>query len=108
MIFGQKQKRLTSLENKFKEKYPIESLRIFLMLDGSIHLDSIRLEKDARGKGMGTEIVKQIVSYAKSLGRPVTLHPVPQPGFEKRLPNFYKRMGFEPKPRGRNWINKNL
>ena len=44
MIFGQKQKRLTSLENKFKEKYPIESLRIFLMLDGSIHLDSIRYQ----------------------------------------------------------------
>jgi len=65
--------------------------------DGIITLSKIVVPKDARGRGVGTRAMEQLLSYADATGQRVALTPSADFGGSKgRLREFYWRFGFKP------------
>lgn len=62
--------------------------------DYKIELCEIRVPKDQRGKGIGSEIIRMIQDYAKKVGKPIVLFPQPERGKKKALEDFYTNLGF--------------
>lgn len=60
-----------------------------------IVLNKVIVPKEARGSGVGTNFMKDLVRYAKAKGKTLTLTPSSDFGGNKaRLVEFYKRFGF--------------
>jgi GNAT superfamily N-acetyltransferase len=73
---------------------------------GDIQLASIIIGKDNQGKGIGTKIMDDLVDYADTVGKRITLTPAQKDEehgttSSTRLQKFYKRFGFTPNS-GRN------
>lgn len=66
-----------------------------------IELMSIEVPEGSRGMGVGTEAVRAIQSYARSVGKPIVLRPEADRGRKGDLERFYKGLGFVHN-RGRN------
>lgn len=66
-----------------------------------IELMSIEVPEGSRGMGVGTEAVRAIQSYARSVGKPIVLRPEADRGRKGDLDRFYKGLGFVHN-RGRN------
>lgn len=64
--------------------------------NGDISLSSIKVDKDKRGQGLGTIVMKELLEFAQKNGYRVTLTPSTDLGASSvnRLINFYKRFGF--------------
>ena len=54
-----------------------------------------------RHQGIGREIIKVLQDFAQKRGKPISLHPVSEYGYKKKLNDFYKGQGFIPN-KGRN------
>jgi predicted GNAT family acetyltransferase len=67
----------------------------------NIELMQIKVPEDARGGGIGTEIIKAIQEYARSAGKPIVIRPAAEKGRKGDLERFYKGLGFVHN-RGRN------
>lgn len=63
---------------------------------GDIQLSQVIVPKDNRSKGVGTEFMNDLIAYADSNGKRITLTPSKDFGASSvaRLENFYKRFGF--------------
>lgn len=59
-----------------------------------IEITNIKIPKEYRGQGAGTEIIKAIQGYAKTIGKPIVLRPEAEKGYKQGLERFYKRLGF--------------
>lgn len=56
------------------------------------YIDSLYVETEHRGNGIGTALMNQAMS---KIGRPVFLCACAEPGYERKLTAFYKGFGFE-------------
>lgn len=66
-----------------------------------IELMSIEVPEDSRGAGTGTEAIRRLQDYARSVGKPIVLRPEASRGRKGDLDRFYKNLGFVHN-RGRN------
>lgn len=67
-----------------------------------IYLDCLYLNKKARGKGIGTQIMDKIKTYAKSINCSEIQWQTPD--FNKKAIDFYKKLGTDSKSKKRfNW-----
>lgn len=64
--------------------------------NGVINLSKIEVPKDARGTGIGSDVMNKIVNYADLTGSKIVLSPSKDFGASSvnRLKDFYKRFGF--------------
>jgi GNAT superfamily N-acetyltransferase len=63
---------------------------------GRIVVDKIVVPKELRGKGLGTDIMNEVISASDALGMPLSLTPSGDFGGNvNRLHDFYKSFGFE-------------
>lgn len=72
-------------------KDSIQRLNVTIGKNG-IGLDTIVVTKSSRGKGVGTQIIKDIIAYADSKNLPVVLTPSNKNG--AKLNDYYKNLGF--------------
>jgi GNAT superfamily N-acetyltransferase len=87
-------------------KYNPKSFELYLNQTGDIKLSSIIIGKDNQGDGIGTKIMNDLVDFADSTGKRITLTPAQKDSIHgttssKRLERFYNRFGFV-KNSGRN------
>ncbi len=67
-----------------------------------IYLDCLYLNEKTRGKGIGTQIMNKIKTYAKSISCSVIQWQTPD--FNKKAIDFYKKLGTDSKTKERfNW-----
>jgi predicted GNAT family acetyltransferase len=66
-----------------------------------IELTQIKVPEGARGQGVGTDIVKSLQDYARSVGKPIVIRPAADKGRKADLNRFYRRLGFV-QNKGRN------
>lgn len=66
-----------------------------------IELMSIEVPEGSRGMGVGTDVVRAIQDYARSVGKPIVLRPEADRGRKGDLDRFYRSLGFVHN-RGRN------
>ena len=66
-----------------------------------IELMSIELPRESRGLGVGTEVIRELQGYARSVGKPIVLRPEAERGRKGDLERFYRGLGFVHN-RGRN------
>ncbi len=82
-----------AVEEFLLAKYPNVDISIYGK--DKIHLGKIVVPKDQRNKGLGTQIMNDLVQQADEIGATVTLSPASDFGGNKeRLKDFYKRFGF--------------
>lgn len=64
--------------------------------DGAISLSEIKIPKEERKKGIGTQAMQELSAYADRTGQSIVLTPSKDYGATsvKRLEKFYKRFGF--------------
>lgn len=64
--------------------------------------------KSLRGKGVGERILRGLTRHADNAGATMSLSQSPEPGFKKKLSDFYKRHGFVPnKGRNKSFVTRN-
>jgi GNAT superfamily N-acetyltransferase len=68
-----------------------------------IHMDCLFLRPDARGRGIGEELVNSIASDARKLGCSMIQWQTPK--FNTRAIKFYKRLGASEKEKVRFYLN---
>ncbi len=82
-----------AVEQFLLAKYPNVDISVYGK--DKIHLGKIVVPKDQRNKGLGTQIMNDLVQQADEIGATVTLSPASDFGGSKeRLKDFYKRFGF--------------
>ena len=97
------QQKVETLRNTLRDRYPLKSLYLFLNLkDGlqDLRLDSIIVEREYLGTGVGTNVLSDIIRFADKHNLRVTLTPGLKDKLHgttsrSRLINFYKRFGFK-------------
>jgi hypothetical protein len=64
-------------------------------------LDKIIVSPEDRSGGVGSEVMQKIIDYADEIGRDIYLTPDTSYGgtSKSKLENFYKKFGFEKKPK---------
>ena len=83
--------------DEIKEKYKNDA--DLFVWDGrnSIDVSRIVVNKDKRNQGIGTAIMNDIIAYAKSVNKPVSLSPSKDFGGKiGKLREFYGNLGFKP------------
>ncbi len=60
----------------------------------TISLDNMVIKKSQRNKGIGSNIINDLIQYANKKGKTITLTPTNEFGTKTRLTNFYKSKGF--------------
>lgn len=89
---------LNDIKNKYKD---VATLSI-LDTNNSIEVASIVVNPDKRNEGLGTQIMNDVIAYADSVGKPVSLTPSKEFGGKiTKLNDFYRNLGFKPN-KGRN------
>ena len=85
-----------SLTKALQEQYP--GLELYLSgpsRSGIVTLSKIVIPKESRGEGVGSKVMKAILSWADQAGHTLALTPSKQwGGSVGRLKTFYKRFGF--------------
>ena len=87
------------LERELKTDFPqLETLDLVLRSKDNLFVNQIRIKRQYRGKGYGSEIMKIINDFAKKHGMYVTLMPYPDnpKKYKKKLVKFYKKLGYRP------------
>lgn len=62
--------------------------------NNKIELMQIVVPEEMRGSGVGTEIIKSLQDYARSIGKPIVIRPEAERGRKADLERFYKGLGF--------------
>ena len=94
------------LSESIKSKKGIKTLSLYEDRKGNIKLDTIIVDKDGRGSGVGSKAMEDIIKYADKNNKLVKLTPAVKDDFQgttsqARLRKFYKRFGFV-ENKGRN------
>ncbi len=98
----QTQKAINSLEDiKTKYKSQTDQLNIFENEDNTISINNLVVKQNLRNKGIGQNILNDIIDYADKNGKTITLTPTSQYLTKNRLTNWYKKNGFV-ENKGRN------
>lgn len=84
---------LEQLNKSLELQYPGLSLSVYEN-ENKVYVQEIRLPPDMQNQGIGTIIMKNIQEYATKVGKPVVLHPQPDPRKKKKLFDFYGDLGF--------------
>ncbi len=95
--FNESFDRSSPLKQKLIDQYPreIEKLHITETAMGTIEIGLIRIYSRFQGKGVASDIMKQVIDYADSTNRVVHLTPTDEWGSDKkRLTEFYSTFGF--------------
>lgn len=91
-----------SLFEKVAQKYPDVKISGGGGPSGYATLDQLVVPKEMRNKGIGTQVMQDLIAEADSQGVPLALTPSSDFGGSKaRLMDFYKQFGFVPNA-GRN------
>lgn len=84
---------IDSLLAQIESKYPF--VKVFAFENQyKIELQQIEVPEEHRNSGIGSEIVRLIQDYAKTVNKPVVLRPEAGRGKKGALDRFYKRLGF--------------
>lgn len=59
-----------------------------------IEIIKIKIPKHQRKQGIGSSVIKKIQDYARSIEKPIVITPEAEKGYENKLNNFYKKLGF--------------
>ena len=95
-------KAITSLNDiKLKYKIQTDQLNIFENKDNTISINNLVVKQSLRNKGIGQNILDDIISYADKNNKTITLTPTSKYLTKKRLTNWYKKNGFV-ENKGRN------
>lgn len=84
---------MEELLRQIRDKYPFVDIWAFESKD-RVELQQIKIPHEHRGSGIGTEIIRLLQNYARSVGKPIVLRPEPEKGKKAALKRFYKRLGF--------------
>ena len=94
---------INKFEEQLKKKYENLDL-LHLSEDASaIKLDHIRMKAGQRGKGTGSDVIRDLQQYAAEQGKPIILESQPEPRKKKALEDFYKGHGFKNPGRNRDF-----
>ena len=87
---------MPTLKDRIVEKYPNVKLDLFGDASKGYELSRIELPKEARGQGIGTDIMDDLISAADAEGATISLTPDTSFGGSSvsRLNDFYKQFGF--------------
>ena len=89
------QKSIKSLQYiKTKYKNQTDQLNIFENKDNTIGINNLVVKQNLRNKGIGQNILNDIIDYADKKGKTITLTPTSQYLTKNRLTNWYKKNGF--------------
>ena len=84
---------LKKLCDDMEEQY--RGLSLFAFEDNNkVYINEIRLPKEMQNQGIGSLVIRKIQEYAQKVGKPVVLHPQPDPRKKKKLYDFYKDLDF--------------
>lgn len=91
------QGKVKKLETNLIFEFPqIEDLSIYLRSAGDLHVNSLRIKKSERKKGIGRKVMNRIIEFADDHNLYITLHPVPEPKYKAKLKQFYRSFGLKP------------
>lgn len=98
-------KAINSLNDiKTKYKNQTDQLNIFENKDNTISINNLVVKQNLRNKGIGQNILNDIIDYADKNSKTITLTPTSQYLTKNRLTNWYKKNGFvENKGRNTNY-----
>ena len=91
------------LEEYLKNKYNLHprinrgSLVMYISSAGFLKIATIRIPQLLRGKGIGSQVMKEIIAFADKKGLPIALTPEPEKDTKRaknRLIKWYKSLGF--------------
>lgn len=89
------QKSIKSLQYiKTKYKNQTDQLNIFENKDNTIGINNLVVKQNLKNKGIGQNILNDIIDYADKKGKTITLTPTSQYLTKNRLTNWYKKNGF--------------
>ena len=78
-----------------EEKYPVTLFLHYNKFAKTIILSQIIIDKNERGKGIGSKVLQEICDFADENGLPIGLTPSSDFGGNvQRLKKFYKHFGF--------------
>lgn len=92
--------KLYAFRDHAREAYGLGSLRLYLLQDGAIDLDSLVVDARYRGQGRGAAFMQALVAFADRHQSPIVLMPASSRDeaigttSRARLVKFYKRFGF--------------
>lgn len=86
----------SELSSELQEKYGVELDLLGTPESETLSLSKIVIPKEQRNKGIGTKVINDIIEYANSVNKKITLTPSTDFGGTsvKRLTDFYKSLGF--------------
>lgn len=86
----------SELSSELQEKYGVELDLLGTPESETLSLSKIVIPKEQRNKGIGTKVINDIIDYANSVNKKITLTPSTDFGGTsvKRLTDFYKSLGF--------------
>lgn len=88
-------KAINSLNDiKAKYKNQTDQLNIFENKDNTISINNLVVKKNLRNKGIGQNILNDIMNYADKNNKTITLTPTSEYLTKSKLTNWYKRNGF--------------
>ena len=88
-------KAINSLNDiKTKYKNQTDQLNIFENKDNTISINNLVVKQNLRNKGIGQNILNDIMNYADKTNKTITLTPTSEYLTKNRLTNWYKRNGF--------------
>lgn len=88
---GENVKSLEEIKEAYKDKTKV--LFVFEH-DNDIALNNLVVKPEYRNQGVGQEILDNIIKYADSVGKMVTLTPTSEYGTKAKLTKWYKANGF--------------
>lgn len=96
-----KREKISSI-SQIEQKYKDET-KYLLLNEGkdTIKISNMVVKEEYRGKGIGQQILSDVISYADSVGKTITLTPTQEFDTYERLKNWYKKNGFV-ENKGRN------
>ena len=85
----------SDLQDALSNKYGVD-ISLMSGHDNRIELSKIIIPKENRGEGIGDKVMRDLISYADTNNRVITLTPTKEFGASSinRLTNFYKKYGF--------------
>jgi len=98
----EREEDLDAFSQSIRDKYNPKSFEVYINPNtAAIQLSRIIVGNDNQGKGIGTKIMDDLISYADAHGKKITLTPMEKnkehgTTSPTRLKKFYKRFGFVP------------
>jgi len=93
-------KSVSELAERLKGMEGVKTLNLYETNNGDLKLDTLIIDKDKRNKGIGSNVMNEINSFADESGKRVVLTPAVKDDFQgttsrNRLVKYYKGHGFQ-------------